>query len=151
MEDADMKPIRKLAGVAVGAALAVAGAAAVAGPALAAQSMPVTRLATATPSTVYYDVHDVTAVGCRGELDAENLGAGKWYARGFFTDSTVSCSVWLERSTNGGRSWYEESSTHGINPGGHATTGWYWDGAGYLARVCVFPDAATGASCSASF
>jgi hypothetical protein len=145
-----MKSLRMLAGAA-GAVLAVAGATTGAGPALAAQSMPVTHSAAVTPSTVYYDVHDVTAVDCYGELDTKNLGAGKWYARGFFTDSTVSCSVWLERSTNGGKSWYEESATHGLNPGGSVATDWYWDGAGYLARVCVFPDAATAAHCSASF
>jgi hypothetical protein len=143
MEDAErMKLITKLA-------------AAAAGPALAAPLVQVTHGATATarPATVYYDVvSPVSVLGCRGELDAnDNAGATRWYARAFFSDDGDTCDVWLERSTNGGKSWYTISAVHQINPGQQVTTYWYWDGAGYLARACIDPNEQMPATCSASF
>jgi hypothetical protein len=147
-----MKLITKLAGVAAVATLAVSGAVAAAGPALARPQVTHGATATLKPATLYYNaVSPISHLGCRGELDAnDTAGPTKWYARGYFSDTGASCSVWLERSTNGGKSWYMVSAEHHLDSGDHVTTHWYWDGAGYLARVCIDPTFPT-ASCSASF
>lgn len=47
---------------------------------------------------------------------------------------------WLERSTDGGQSWYQVSGIHSLSST-HSTeqeqtTGQYYDGPGYLARAC---------------
>jgi hypothetical protein len=145
-----MKLITKAAGVVAAATLAISAAGA--GPALAASQAPHGASATFRPATVDDNVvSPVSRLGCRGELDAnDNAGATRWYARGSFSNTGASCYVWLERSTNGGKSWHRVSAEHRIDPGQHVTTYWYWDGAGYLARVCIDPTFPT-ASCSASF
>jgi hypothetical protein len=43
----------------------------------------------------------------------------------------------LERSTNGGGSWSDLSYTHVGGGGQTVGTDYYYDGPGYLARVCV--------------
>jgi hypothetical protein len=147
-----MKFIMKVAGVAAAATLGVSAIAAGAGPALAAPQVTHGVSTTASLAAVHYNVvNPISRMGCRGELDAnDNAGATKWYVRGFFSNTGPSCYVWLERSTNGGKSWHTISAEHYIDPGQRVTTYWYWDGAGYLARVCIDPTFPT-ASCSASF
>ena len=47
---------------------------------------------------------------------------------------------WLERSTDGGKTWYQESGIHTLSTTltsvADQTTDGYYDGSGYLARAC---------------
>jgi hypothetical protein len=84
----------------------------------------------------------VSFVGCSGQVQAGySTSTGDTYARGWFTLNTstrgLACQGWLERSTNGGSSWSDLSYTH-VGAGGQTVgTDYYYDGPGYLARVCV--------------
>jgi hypothetical protein len=53
--------------------------------------------------------------------------------------SGYSLDGWLERSTDGGASWYRISGIHTLNDGSaddDSQTDSYYDGPGYLARAC---------------
>lgn len=86
--------------------------------------------------------------GCVGDLQTgTSTSNGSLYARGMFILNTstrkdangnsLACQGWLQRSTNGGQTWSDLSYRHVGYGGVHAGTDYYYDGAGYLARVCV--------------
>lgn len=80
-------------------------------------------------------------VNCGGEVQlGTSLSNGSLYARGGFTLNLSSrgreCWGWLERSTDGGHTWTTISGGH-HGAGVFAQTYYYYDGVGYLARVCV--------------
>ncbi|MBF9069070.1 hypothetical protein [Streptacidiphilus fuscans] len=56
----------------------------------------------------------------------------------FDTETGYTLNGWLERSTDGGRTWYQESGIHALSSTGttESTTDPYYDGPGYLARAC---------------
>lgn len=64
------------------------------------------------------------------------------YAFGTFINKNAgwSCTGWLERSTDGGHTWYRISGYHTVADGNSVTntayTGQYWDTDGYYARAC---------------
>jgi len=61
------------------------------------------------------------------------------YANILNDESGYSLDGWLERSTDGGASWYRISGVHALNDGSaykNAPTDAYYDGPGYLARAC---------------
>lgn len=79
----------------------------------------------AQAATSYYSVAS-RGGNCIGYLNFDRRGGGSNWAQGavymLSSDGDLACDMVLQRSTDGGDS---------------ATTGWYWDGAGYLARTCV--------------
>jgi hypothetical protein len=64
------------------------------------------------------------------------------YAQGLFYNDHAGwdCTMWLERSTNGGATWFVVSGYHTLRDLSTSadldSTYEYWDGAGYLARAC---------------
>ncbi|TDT98297.1 hypothetical protein EDD99_6524 [Streptomyces sp. 846.5] len=60
------------------------------------------------------------------------------YVTGYFgdTNSGYTMNGWLERSTDGGASWYTVSGVHSLSGNSSAETDAYYDGPGYLARSC---------------
>jgi len=72
---------------------------------------------------------------CNGDMTVKWDGNGNDYARGNFYLGDGSCEGWLERKAPGGQ-WTLVSGIH-LGLPYHQSTGWYWDGPGYLARACV--------------
>jgi hypothetical protein len=76
----------------------------------------------------------ITQGNCKGWLNTEQQ-SGKWYAQGLIQSwNSQRCYMYLERYHNG--SWTIISGEHiVVNTQDH--TGYYYDDAGYKARVCV--------------
>jgi len=77
------------------------------------------------------------------------------FAEGYFDNSEAgwTCTGWLERSTNGGSSWYQVSGSHPLASLSYseAWTDNYYDGPGYLARACFqFSFAGAAIHCTAA-
>lgn len=84
----------------------------------------------------------VEFVNCGGEVQlGVSNSNGHEYARGGFTlnlsSRGLTCKGWLQRSTDGGAHWSTISGVHSGYGGVLAYTDYYYDGVGYLARVCV--------------
>ena len=78
---------------------------------------------------------------CRAEAAYIQEPNGTYaYATFFNNDAGWACTGWLERSTNGGQSWYLVSGYHTIASSASTLhldqTDIYWDGPGYEARAC---------------
>lgn len=60
------------------------------------------------------------------------------YVTGYIadTDSGYTLNGWLERSTDGGKTWFTVSSVHSLSGNSSVTTYGYYDGPGYLGRAC---------------
>lgn len=75
---------------------------------------------------------------CNADMTFKWDGNGNDYARANFYLAGNTCMAWLERSTNYGETWSVISGIHySLAPPYHGSTGYYWDGDGYLARACV--------------
>lgn len=94
-----------------------------------------------------------------GHCEIQLLGTWNtpdYYAAARITDNNVNtgavidnCYGWLERSTDGGKSWDVVSGVHDESGGQSVTTYNYWDGDGDLARACgwqyyYYPSAGIG-------
>jgi hypothetical protein len=109
----------------------------------------------AAPANGYF-LSLANAESCQGGLLFDRVASGRNLAQGVIstdrsTPSYIDCVGALYRSSNGGRTWAEVSSTHSVwgnNDYAIASwTNWYSDGAAYLAKVCVhFVDGHTGRS-----
>jgi len=78
-------------------------------------------------------------VGCQGWVHmGENIDTNQVYARAEFSLPTstrgLPCEGWLERRTSATAPW---ATVSGYHYGPDTTTGWYYDGTPYNARVCV--------------
>ncbi|NUS13289.1 MAG: hypothetical protein HOY69_18115 [Streptomyces sp.] len=123
------------------------------GTAAAAAGLAIGLSGTAQAETGYTNGQYVTSqhqvfAGCVGDLQYGTSNAtNAIYARGMFILNTstrtdadgnyLMCQGWLQRSTDGGRTWTDISDVHVGYGGVHAGTSYYYDGPGYLARVCV--------------
>jgi hypothetical protein len=79
---------------------------------------------------------------CQGYLQFGTSNTnGSTYARGVFylpySSRSLPCVGWVQRSTDGGSTWSDISDRHTTSGGSDVTTYYYYDGADYLARVCV--------------
>jgi hypothetical protein len=101
----------------------------------------------ALPGTAQADqvwtITSVSTAHCRAYLQADYNGSNYARADGIELVGGSNCIVWLERSTNGGSSWYRVSGLHWVDMGslypfiGGNLTGWYWDSGSYQARACI--------------
>ena len=69
--------------------------------------------------------------------------------------SGATCTGWLERTKNNGKTWYNESASHSIgNVSGttaYAITATYADGTGYKVRACVRLSSSSTVHCSTAW
>lgn len=91
-------------------------------------------------TSTWQEVQQDTASGyCRAEVEFYGTTS---YAQALFYNYKAGwdCTMWLERSTNNGASWYLISGYHtlrDIAPDADLDSTYpYWDGPGYLARAC---------------
>jgi hypothetical protein len=88
---------------------------------------------------VYYingsdiSVNAASGHGCKAWLNGKTPGP---YAQGLVQSWGDDCEMALWRSTDGGKTFFLESGKHRLRSA-TANTGFYWNGNGYLAKVCM--------------
>jgi hypothetical protein len=74
----------------------------------------------------------------QGRADRPQRHNGHAYASGTLVGTNYLCFGWLERSYLGG-AFTRVSAVHSDDDAISSSTNWYWDAAGYRARMCVEP------------
>lgn len=90
-------------------------------------------------TSTFQEVQQDTDYGfCRAEV--YRYGTNSYAYALFYNDHAGwDCTMWLERSTDGGATWYTVSGYHTVydlSTEDLDSTYPYWDGPGYLARAC---------------
>ncbi len=121
-----------------------------------AAAVTVATVATATAAhaqTVHYvSGSDLSSGGCKVWMNWETKADGTGtYVQGVVASWNDTCVMALYREHNG--SWSRISDYHWdyANDGSQNSTGFYWDGVGYKAHVCLTNKTTGGSGCGSSW